>query len=240
MDVANENLLDNGFLNIEGGVPPFYSIEGGVPVFYNAGGEEETENEDYTEYEGEEAETDVPQEDLPKFRVLVRNKKLELKAQYGKAHFGTRRECKNVPFPTTCYKQVCAFGKCANVPYPCMKNREVCGNIPVWVWGWRKKWREFKRDGGLAQLKMQSKGLAPIPTPDLTPTPTYTPTPTPTPTPTKDSDDSTEGSSEREKDELDKPKKTKKTKSSSNTGLYVGIGLVALVGGIFLIKKYTK
>jgi len=126
---------------------------------FSASGEEETENEESVEYENELPEEEFEPDELPKFRYLVRAKKLEYKAQYGKAHIGTRRECKNVPYPSTCYKVVLGV----NTPYPCMKNKQVCINIPTWVWGWRKKWREFKQAGGLAQLKMQSKGMAPIP-----------------------------------------------------------------------------
>lgn len=48
------------------------------------------------------------------------------------------------------------------------REEEVCVNVPklrlVWVSGWRKKWREFKRNGGLEQLKLQSKGLDVSPT----------------------------------------------------------------------------
>lgn len=166
-------------------------------LWRNAEGEEqELENEDYTEYENEAEE--IPEEqfapdELPKFRQLVRAKKLELKAQYGKAHFDTRRECKMVPTPSTCYKTVSIPYPCiknakattcyknSSVPYPCTVNKEVCINIPTWVWGWRKKWREFKQAGGLAQLKMISRGMAPMPTPTTNDpnTPTYTPTPTP-------------------------------------------------------------
>lgn len=133
-------------------------------LWQSANGEQELENEDSVDAEGEEAMVDgeFTDQELPKFRQLVRAKKLEMKAQYGKAHFATRRECKNVPYPGTCYKQVCAFGKCTNVPYPCTKYKEVCINVPYWVWGWRKKWREFKKAGGLSQLKMISKGMADI------------------------------------------------------------------------------
>jgi len=150
-------------------------------LHYGADGEQELENEEYTEYENEAfgfPEEEFSETELPKFRHLVRAKKLEYKAQYGKAHIGSRRECKNVPYPSTCYKKV--YG--VNVPYPCSKNKEVCINIPTWVWGWRKKWREFKQSGGLAQLKMQSKGMAPIPG-YTDPAPTTSPTPKPPKTP---------------------------------------------------------
>lgn len=161
-------------------------------LWTNADGEEELENEESVEPEGEEAmvEEEFVDEELPKFRQLVRAKKLEMKAQYGKAHFATRRECKNVPYPGTCTKSVpypCVKNRKVttcykNVPVPCTKYKEVCINVPYWVWGWRKKWREFKQAGGLAQLKMISKGMAPLYPPTDTGTGnTTTPTNTTTP-----------------------------------------------------------
>lgn len=137
----------------------FDTVRGSGPYFKAEGDEVEYENEESVEPDAEDYtyEEDMSEAQVPKFRQLVRAKKLELKAQYGKAHFSTRRECKNVPTPSTCYKTV--LGK--SVPYPCMKNKEVCITIPSWVWGWRKKWREFKQSGGLAQLKMVAKGMAP-------------------------------------------------------------------------------
>lgn len=133
----------------------------------------EFEDTDATEAGG------VSDADMPTYRQLVRAKKLELKAQYGKGHLdtktaykkvcvggfnGTHQECKSVPYPCPtikkpfkkCYKQVCINVptwdpnvNCNDVPYP-----EV-----TWIPGWRKQWRIFKRDGGLAQLKMKSQGL---------------------------------------------------------------------------------
>ncbi|HRG36896.1 MAG TPA: hypothetical protein PK289_00030 [Bacteroidia bacterium] len=134
-------------------------IRGKNPYFKADGDEVEYENEESVEPDAEDYtyEADMSEAQVPKYRQLVRAKKLELKAQFGKAHFTTRKECKNVPTPTTCYKKVAGV----NVPYPCMKNKEVCITIPTWVWGWRKKWREFKNAGGLAQLKMVAKGMAP-------------------------------------------------------------------------------
>ncbi len=120
----------------------------------------ESENEDSVEYENELPEEEFTEEELPKFRHLVRAKKLEYKAQYGKAHLQTK----------TAYKKVCLGGWVdikGDGKGPIWKSDINCTNIPypqiTWVWGWRKKWREFKQAGGLAQLKMQSKGTAPIP-----------------------------------------------------------------------------
>jgi len=82
---------------------------------------------------------------------------------------GTRQECKTI-----------------QVPQAYTEAEEVCVNMPrfKWVSGWRKQWREFKRNGGLQELKMMSKGLLPIeqPTP---PPPTYYTPPPPPPQPTE-------------------------------------------------------
>lgn len=160
-------------------------------------------DEESNEYESEDSEVGgVDSSDLPRFRDLVKAKKLELKAQYGKGYFdnqsSTSRECKNVQVPEPYTDRECknvqvpegytdrecktVLGKefcinvpkirmvdkevCVNVPKVRMIDKEVCVNVPhlkiVWISGWRKKWREFKRDGGLAQLKMQSKGMIQI------------------------------------------------------------------------------
>ncbi len=132
-------------------------------------------DEEITDYEGEESEVSggVPASDLPRFRDLVRAKKLELKAQYGKGHFKnesyTTNECKNVPYPCPTWKEPLKI---------CYK--QVCINVPririVWVSGWRKRWREFKQSGGLAQLRQQAKGTAPLNTaPSTTPPPISNP-----------------------------------------------------------------
>lgn len=239
MEVLNSNLMDNeneNLLNVKY-FEKRYGAEGDTEA--EAGGEKEYENEDNTEYESEESEIgDTSDTDLPKFRTLVRNKKLELKAQYGKAKIENRsvmeRECKNVQIPKI---RMVDKEVCVNVPYThwdsninckevCVKwniklqcqereNKclggfiggtrqecktvkvpegyteleEICINVPkirfVWVSGWRKQWREFKRNGGLAQLKLQSKGLYTppqdiyIPQPSYVPQPTYTPPPEP-------------------------------------------------------------
>lgn len=135
-------------------------------VWRSAGGESEAENEDSVEYESEASDSSLQDADpldegeMPKFRHLVRAKKLELKAQYGKAHLKTwttsERKCLGG------LRDVKGDGK-----PPFWDPNINCANINVphvaWVWGWRKKWREFKQQGGLAQLKRQSQGLEPIP-----------------------------------------------------------------------------
>ena len=139
------------------------------------------DDQESVEFEDSDA-TDVggvSDADMPTYRQLVRAKKLELKAQYGKGHLDTK----------TAYKKVCVGGfngthqECKNVPYPCPTfqnplkkcDKRVCVNVPTWdsnincndvpypeiswIPGWRKQWRIFKRDGGLSQLKMTSQGL---------------------------------------------------------------------------------
>lgn len=150
--------------------------------YYSAdGGEQEYEDEENTEYEGEDYEG-VEEPDLPRYKDLVRNKKLELKAQYGKAHFTSERKCQTIRVPQAYTERECKtiFGKqvCINIPKVRMVDQEVCAQVPKFVWGWRKKWREFKQQGGLSQLKMQSKGLAPIISPITLPPVTNYPTTT--------------------------------------------------------------
>lgn len=204
-DTLNANLLDSDLLNIKSkNHNLYYSADG------DAEGEKEYENEESVEDEGEEGQVSggVPFQDLIRFRQLVRAKKSELKAQYGKAYIDNRstteRECKTIQVPKTrmvdkevCInvpytrwdaninctkvfgKEVCAGGfiggtnrECRNVPTPQVytEAEEVCVNVPklrlVWVSGWRKKWREFKRNGGLEQLKLQAKGLDVSTTPE--------------------------------------------------------------------------
>ena len=158
------------------GIKPSYNSN-----FYADGGEDEwddePENEDYTDYENEASEVSggVPAEDMPKFRQLVRAKKLELKATYGKAR---RRECgirpvrisysPNIKIPEVKIgKKVITKG---NVE--AYDNATQRWNDDMRRWrecreaksGWRKKWRDFKRSGGLGQLKLQAKGMFVPPT----------------------------------------------------------------------------
>jgi hypothetical protein len=206
-DTLNANLLDSDLLNVKSANHNLYYRADG-----EAEGEREFENEDNIEAEGEESQVSggVPIQDLITFRRLVREKKSQLKAQYGKAYIDNRstteRECKTIQVPKTrmvdkrqCInvpytnwnpninctkvlgKEVCAGGfvggtreECTTIKVPegYTESEQVCINVPklrlVWVSGWRKKWREFKRDGGLEQLKLQAKGLAPIvPEPEI-------------------------------------------------------------------------
>jgi hypothetical protein len=143
-DLLNTESLDESILN-------------NTYVYSSADGEQEYEDEENTDSEPSDEEG-VYEEELPKYRTLVKNKKLELKAQYGKARIVMERQCNR------------------GIPYPCPTKdnlrkicyKEVCVNVPKTQWGWRKKWREFKQAGGLAKLKMQARGLAPI-EPTVTP-----------------------------------------------------------------------
>ena len=105
-------------------------------------------DEDMTEYENEAGEIGgISEIALPTFRQLVKSKKLNLKATYGKGYYYDK------------------FGD---------------GKAPKWIPGWRKKWREFKQAGGLAQLKLQAMGEQPIPTaPSIIPPPPPPATSTP-------------------------------------------------------------
>lgn len=140
LDLLNTDYLDESILN-------------NTFDYSNADGESEFEDEENTDSELSDEEG-VSEEELPKFRTLVKNKKLEMKAQYGKARIVTERKCnKGIPYPCPTIKEPLKV---------CYK--EVCANVPKFQSGWRKKWREFKQAGGLSQLKLQARGLAPIPT----------------------------------------------------------------------------
>lgn len=128
---------------------------------------DEDGDEDSVEGEGEEGGLGIEQADLPRFRQLVRDKKLSLKATYGKTKWYVTERWVLGP----------GVGAEANVAQAFLhpdKTRKVSG--------WRKKWKDFKSAGGLAQLKLQSKGLTPTLTPIPAPIPTTTLTPIPAPT----------------------------------------------------------
>lgn len=155
LDLLNSSGLDESILNAIGQMTPNFEYSS------SADGEEaEYEDEENVEYE----ETDsieaggVPEQDLPKFRQLVRAKKLDYRAKYGKAHFGKQQKCTNVKYP------------CPTLKSPLkMCTKKVCVDVPKFVSGWRKEWRKFKQQGGLAQLKQQAKGASPVTTPVTTP-----------------------------------------------------------------------
>lgn len=182
-------------------------------------------NEDSVEDEGEASEESVPSQDLPKFRQLVKSKKLELKSQYGKGHFDNRsestRECKKI-----------GWGRYA---------QEVCANVPhirvVWVSGWRAKWKEFKRQGGLSQLKQMALGARPLPT-TIPFTPTATPIKATATTPTTDSQDTT-NTTESNSGKISEGEKDGTTFGINSIAFYSGIGISTLVIG-FLIFKIIK
>jgi hypothetical protein len=292
-DTLNANLLDSDLLNVKSANHNLYYHADG-----DAEGEREFENEDNIEAEGEESQVSggVPFQDLITFRRLVREKKSQLKAQYGKAYIDNRstteRECKTIQVPKTrmvdkrqcinvpytnwnpninCTKilgqEVCAGGfiggtreECTTIKVPEVytEAEQVCVNVPklrlVWVSGWRKQWREFKRNGGLEQLKLQAKGL--IPTTIETQTPIDE-------TENEITDDVSNEVEEISNDEVSsdetttggvkpKPKKKKKKKptkissakiSSNKTSgvpneVIIGLAVAfVLVGGFLLINK---
>lgn len=190
-------------------------------------------DEDDVEYENEEAEVGgVESADLPRFRTLVRNKKLSFKATYGKGHF-----------------------KWGN-----WDNKKLTPNTPRWISGWRRKWRDFKHSGGLAQLKQQAKGLAPVTT--TTPVPVTT-TPAPVqvtsdgvplndvvggrgagknairPTTVELEKPTTSTSPTGEKGDSSEGVSSDRILGMSPTVFYIALGVVVLVGG-FITYKVIK
>jgi hypothetical protein len=252
---------------------------------YADGDEQEYEDEEYTEYENEESELgeDIPDAEMPKFRQLVKNKKLELKAQYGKAKISVF-ECGIKPLPPDIAHPnvICLWDCSKSKNYSkdcCAKNRQQAqkraeqrDKIAAWercrtenkgiiVWGWRKRWRDFKRAGGLAQLRMQSKGLAPIPTTTtstpsiVTPPSTIIPNNSTSSTPKKLNLSESKGgktlASSKLKEsnvDLSKLKSAIKTDDSSDDkilgmpkGLAIALGVtIVVVGGFFAYKKFGK
>jgi len=197
------------------------------------GDEQELEDEESVEYEGEDTEVGVPEADLPKFRTLVKNKKLEMKAQYGKGHMKatTKQECNTVKVPCPTFSQ--PFKTC---------DKRVCVNVPSvqWVWGWRKKWREFKQQGGLAQLKQQAKGLAPV----VPVAPVVVAIPGATAISpgglAKNQKKKTETTSNDKATTATDVVATPVVETKSKKPLYIGLGVLLLIGGIWAYKKYAK
>ncbi|MSP70024.1 MAG: hypothetical protein EXR20_07110 [Bacteroidetes bacterium] len=138
--------------------------EGIMPSESSSYTEGEDGDENSVEGEGEESGLGIEAAELPRFRQLVREKKLKLKAQYGKA-----------------YVEVTSQWNVFGIKGPGVGEKTSWQNLVLWpnktklVHGWRKQWKNFKSSGGLSQLKLQSKGLTPIPTTTTPPT-TITPT----------------------------------------------------------------
>lgn len=208
-----------------------------MPSFYlessMEGDEFDDQNDDQenTDYENEELEVGGMEQtqQLPCFRQMVRAKKAELKAQYGKGHISIG-ECGIEPqrWFTPKYNPVVRIGEqkiCIGWGSPSCNKKCLglcCGDRPcvnwktlvegntaaydnatlkyqadkaawdkcraenkgIWVSGWRREWRKFKKAGGLNELKQQStRCILGSPTGDgpiLPPSPITTPTPTPT------------------------------------------------------------
>jgi hypothetical protein len=245
--LANCNKLDNmnslDLLNIEG-LDESILVGGNIfDVTYSSASGEDGD-EDSVEHENEEAEVGgVESADLPRFRSLVREKKLSMKAQYGKGHYVVTETWRNSPSVGSAVSVFVAFA------HP---------KKTKWQSGWRKQWKNFKQQGGLAQLKQQAKGLAPIPTPTPIPS-TITPT---TGLPKKrlsvipsgleaikapdskgklsDSEPTTDdsGTTTGRMKAPETPITDDKILGMPKTVFYIGLGVVALVGGIIVYKKF--
>lgn len=207
LELENKNLLSDDFSNLTDNYR-----------YSNATGDPDG-NEDSVEDEGEAAEAGVSSEDAPKFRKLVREKKLAMKAQYGKGHFvkTTKKTCKKV------------LGK-----ERCISTPEV-----KWVSGWRKKWKEFKNSGGLAQLKQQAKGYVNTGTPTGKETTTTETETTSTPTTTETTTTETTTTTEYQKTSGGLGSEDKKILGMKPVIAYSAIGATVVVLGIvgYLVYK---
>ena len=164
------------------------------------------DNQDSTSYENEHTEEPVPDSYLPCFREEVQAKKKELKAQYGKGHISIGEcgieplspdidvslwdvpcfyNCNKHPGHKCCETNIKQAQKRANI-WEDRKRWQACHekNKGIWVPGWRKEWRKFKKAGGLKEIKQRSTrcilGAAIGGGGGQTP---QTPPPTPPPTP---------------------------------------------------------
>jgi len=164
--------------------------------------DDQNDDQESTEYENEAAEEPVPDSYLPCFREEVRAKKKELKAQYGKGHISIG-ECGIKPLdPDWRYPNILCLWDCSkekNSSKDCctfnanqaekragqrdqIARWEACRaeNKGIWVPGWRREWRKYKKAGGLKEIKQRSTrciagyqtGSGPINTPPPPP-PTY-------------------------------------------------------------------
>lgn len=217
LELSNIDDLDESVLNAVGVNYDEYSYVDG-----------EDGDEDSVEDEGEAAEVGgLTDEELPKFRQLVREEKLKFKAKYGKSRIKTEW-VKN------------RFG----IKYPKITRTK----------GWRHHWKNWKRSGGLAKLKQFAKGqIATRPTTPADVTPAAAPsttsatrppatvtqkaqlgegTTTATPTSTQSADESVPEKSAQDDDNkiLGMPK-----------GLAIGLGIAILaIGGVVVYKKMIK
>jgi len=124
MEIINQKIIDDVH-NVR------QYTEDEYQQFINASGDpdDDTGEPDTIEPTSED-ESGVPATDLPKFRQLVRAKKLALKAQYGRGRL------------EIIYRRVWGV------------------NIPAGVrriHGWRYYWKHYKFHGGMAQLKLQAQ-----------------------------------------------------------------------------------
>jgi hypothetical protein len=140
--------------------------------------DDQNDDQENTEYENEATEEPVPDTYLPCFREEVRAKKNELKAQYGKGHISIG-ECGIRPLdPDWRYPNILCLWDCGkekNASKDCctfnanqaekragqrdqIARWETCRaeNKGIWVPGWRREWRKYKKAGGLKELKQRS------------------------------------------------------------------------------------
>ncbi len=121
--------------------------------YLNADGDDNTGEANTTEPTADD-ESGVDAEDLPKYRQLVREKKIALKVQYGQGRyvvtssFGNHKVGDSVSFATA----------------------QLHMNKTKWTRGFRYYWKQFKNSGGKSTLKQQAKSLTP--TTPTTPTTT--------------------------------------------------------------------
>ena len=124
MEIINQKIIDDVY-NVR------QYTEDEYQQFINASGDpdDDTGEPDTIEPTSED-ESGVPATDLPKFRQLVRAKKLALKAQYGRGRL------------EIIYRRVWGV----NVPAGVRR-----------IHGWRYYWKHYKFHGGMAQLKLQAQ-----------------------------------------------------------------------------------
>jgi hypothetical protein len=109
-------------------------------------------DEESVEYESSDAAEagGVPEADMPKFRQLVRAKKAELKAKYGKTHYVKRNEsCSDAGISEAAWIARAYLSGGIGL----LDHNKKCT-------GWRKKWKDYKKQGGLGALKIQAKSGA--------------------------------------------------------------------------------
>ena len=138
LELSNVQDLDTSVLNAIGAMTPNFE--------YSSSAEGDEGDEDSVEDEGEVEEVGgLEESEKPKFRQLVRQKKIDFKAKYGKKRWKVTQAFKNYQVGDT-------VSLATALAHP---RKTVLSS------GWRKQWRDFKKSGGLAQIKQYVKGLRP-------------------------------------------------------------------------------